>query len=109
MKTEPESLNIPLPTSAFSWRYQRFFILAGAFLSLYVVWPASLVISVCALSVGTPLFWLIFGSGIFHRFTNGLPRAVRFVLFLFTVLAFIKVLVLIVNWFAVVLGSYGIA
>jgi hypothetical protein len=109
MKTEPESLNIPLPTSAFSWRSQRFFILASALLSLYVIWPISLVVAICALSVGTPLFWLIFGSGIFHRLTSGLPHAIRFIIFLFAVLALAKLLVMAVNWFAVVLGSYGIA
>jgi hypothetical protein len=109
MKPEPESLNIPLSTSSFSWRSQRFFILASALLSLYVIWPVSLPLAVCALLVGTPLFWLIFGSNIFHRLTSGLPHVIRFIIVLFAVLAFAKLLVVIVNWFAVVLGSYGIA
>ena len=109
MKSEPESLNITLPTSSFTWRAQRFFILASALLSLYVIWPTSLALAVCALLVGTPLFWLIFGSNIFHRLTSGLPHVIRFIIILFAVLAFAKLLVMIVNWLAVILGSYGIA
>jgi hypothetical protein len=109
MKTEPKPLNIPLSTSANSWRSQGFFILASALLSLYVIWPAPLPLAVCALLVGTPLFWLIFGSNIFHRLTSGLPQVIRFIIVLFSVLVFAKLLVVIVNWFAVMLGSYGIA
>jgi hypothetical protein len=109
MKPEPESLNILLPTSSFTWKSQRFFILASALLSLYVIWPTSFVLAVCALSVGTPLFWVIFGSNIFHRLTSGLPQVIRFIIILFVTLAFAKLLVMIVNWLAVLLGSYGIA
>ena len=109
MKPEQESLNIPLSTSTFSWRSQRFFILASALLSLYVIWPTSLPPAVCALLVGTPLFWFVFGSNIFHQLTSGLPHVFRFIIVLFAVLVFAKLLVAIVNWFAVMLGSYGIA
>jgi len=109
MKPEQESLNIPLSTSTFSWKSQRFFILASALLSLYVIWPASLPLAVSALLVGTPLFWFVFGSTIFHRLTSGLPHIIRFIIILFAVLLFAKLLVVIVSWFAVVLGSYGIA
>jgi hypothetical protein len=103
MKPEQELLNIPLSTSAFSWKSQRFFILASALLSLYIIWPVSLPLAVCGLLVGTPLFWLIFGSNIFHRLTSGLPRVIRFIIVLFAVLVFAKLLVVIVNWFAVIL------
>jgi hypothetical protein len=109
MKPEPESLNIPLSTSGFRWESQRFFILASALLSLYVIWPASLLLAVCALLVGTPLFWFIFGSTVFHRLTSGLPHVIRFIIVLFAVIAFAKLLVVIVNWLSQVLGSYGIA
>lgn len=110
MKLEPKSLEIPLSSPAFSWRSQRIFILASALLSLYVIWPVSLPLAVFALFVGTPLFWSIFGSNIFHRLTSGLPHIIRFVIVLFAVLAFAKLLVVIVNWFAVVLdSSYGLA
>lgn len=109
MKIEHESLNIQLPPSSFNWRPQRLFILASALLALYVVWPTSIALAVASLLVGTPLFWLIFGSNIFHRLTAGLPRPIRFLVVLVGVYAAAKFLVWFVGWFAVVWGSYGIA
>ena len=109
MKLEPESLNIKLPPSSFSWRSQRLFILASALLALYVVWPTSTALAVASLLVGTPLFWLIFGSGIFHRLTAGLPQLLRFLVVLVGIYAAAQFLVWFVGWFAVVWGRYGIA
>ena len=109
MKLEPESLNIKLPPSSFHWRSQRLLILASALLALYVVWPTSIALALASLLVGTPLFWLIFGSSIFHRLTAGLPRLLRFVIVLMGVYAAAKVLVRCVGWFAVVWGSNGTA
>jgi Flp pilus assembly protein TadB len=104
MKPESESLNIKLPPSSYRWRSQRFFILACALLSLYVVQPTSLLLGVATLLIGTPLFWLIFGSTIFSRRTSGLPQFARFVIVLFPVYVFSKLLVTIVSWLGANLG-----
>lgn len=109
MKPEQESLNIPLSSSSFSWESQRFFILASALLALYVAWPVSITLAVTALVVGTPLFWFIFGSGIFQRLTSGLPRPFPFLLVLVGVYVAAKFLVWFLGWFAVALNSHGIA
>jgi hypothetical protein len=108
MKSEPETLNITLPASPFTWRAQRFFILASALLSLYVIWPTSVTLAVCALLVGTPLFWLIFGSNIIFRYTTGMP-IVRFIVVATLVYLAAKLLALGAPLLAQVLGGYVIA
>lgn len=108
MKLEPESLNIQVPPS-FNWRSQSLFILASALLAIYVVWPTSFSLAVASLVFGTPLFWLIFGSGIFQRLTTGLPRPLPFLVVLVGVYLAAKFLVWFLAWFAAVLSSHGLA
>ncbi len=105
MKPEPEPLNIPLPTSSFTWQKQRFLILVSAFLSLYVILPTSLALAVCALLVGTPLFWLIFGSGIVPRYTFGI---LIFRVVVFAALAYlaVKLIIFVVPLLAHLLVGY---
>ena len=107
MKLKPSSLNIKLPPPTLTWRLQWLFILVSALLSLYVIWPSSLVNAVCAVLVGTPLFWFIFGSNIIFRFTSGMPL-LRFAIIIITFYVFAKFLVVAVKWLSVLLSTYGI-
>ena len=108
MNVEPKSLNMKFPPSIFTWREQRFFILACAGLSLFVVMPSSLILAVCALLIGTPLFWLIFGSTLVFRYTSGMP-VVRFVVIVTLVYIVASLLAWAVPEFAKLLAGYGIA
>ena len=108
MKLEPESLNIKFPPSIFTWRSQRFLILMCAGLSLLVVMPSSLLLAVCAVLIGTPLFWLIFGSNLVFRYTSGMPI---FRFFIITTLFYFvaKLLSWAVPELSRLLASYSIA
>jgi hypothetical protein len=105
---EPKSLNIKLPPSIFTWRSQRFLILMAAALSLLVVMPSSLVLAGCTVLVGTPLFWLVFGSRVVFRYTSGMP-IVRFFVVVSLVYLGAKLLALAAPWLAKFLGGYGVA
>jgi hypothetical protein len=106
MKLEPNSLNISLPPSSLTWQSQRFFLVGSALLSLLVIWPSSLTIAVLAVLVGTPLFWLMFGTGLIHRVTSGKPTLVKFVIVVGIYLLLSLVLGALVKWLASFLGSY---
>jgi hypothetical protein len=75
MNIEPKFLNIKLPPSNFTWRSQRISIFISIALSLYVVMPSNLLLAVCAVFIGTPLFWMIswivFGPNQFSRYMSG--------------------------------------
>ena len=77
-------------------------------MSLYVIWPTSLALAVCALFVGTPLFWLIFGSNIVFRYTSGMP-IVRFFVIATLVYLAAKLLALGAPLLAQLLGGHVIA
>ena len=104
MDIEPKSLNINLPPSISTWRSQRFFILMAAALSLLAVMPSSLGLAVCAVLVGTPLFWLIFGSRVVFRYTSGMP-IVRFFVIVTLVYLVAKLLAFAAPWLAKLLGG----
>lgn len=108
MKLEPESLNIKLPPSIFTWRSQRFLILGCASLSLLAVMPSSFVLAVCTVLIGTPFFWLIFGSNLVFHYTSGMP-AVRLVVIVTLIYFVAKLLSWTAPAFAKLLTSYGIA
>jgi hypothetical protein len=108
MKLEPESLNIKFPPPVFTWRSQRFLILMCAGLSLLAVMPSSLVLAVCTVLIGTPLFWLIFGSKLVFRHATGMPIFRFFVIFTLVYLV-AKLLTWAVPEFGNLLASYGIA
>ena len=105
MKLEPKSLNIKFPPSIFTWRSQRFFILMSASLSLMAVMPSSLALAVSTVLIGTPLFWLIFGSNIVFRYTSGMP-VFRFFVIVTLVYIAVKLLALSAPWLAKLLGGY---
>lgn len=108
MSIEPRSLNIKFSASAFTWRAQRFFIFICAGLSLLAVMPSSLILAVCTVLIGTPLFWLIFGSNLVFRYISGMP-VVRFFVIVTLVYLIAKLLAWAVPEFAKLLASYGIA
>jgi hypothetical protein len=54
-------------------RDQCFILLGCAVLALATSWPSNAWHAIGALFVGTPLYWLIFGSGILFRLTLGYP------------------------------------
>jgi hypothetical protein len=108
MSVELKPLNIKFPPSMFTWREQRFLILASAGLSLFVVMPSSLILAVCTLLIGTPLFWLIFGSTLVFSYTSGMP-VVRFFVIVTLVYFVAKLLAWAVPEFAKLLAGYGIA
>jgi hypothetical protein len=102
MKLEPSSLNLKFPPSKFTWRTQRFYILVSALLSLLVIEPPSLVLSIFALLVGTPLFWFTFLK-LFPRLSRP-PHFFSFIIVLLVIYAVSKFQMLLVNWFALLLG-----
>ena len=104
MNVEPKSLNMKFPPSIFTWREQRFFILACAGLSLFVVMPSSLILAACAVLIGAPLFWLIFGSNLVFRYTSGMPF-VRFFVIITLVYFVAKLLTWSVPQFAKLLAA----
>ncbi|HZW86637.1 MAG TPA: hypothetical protein VFF41_04155 [Gallionella sp.] len=108
MKPDPTSLNIKLPPSKFTWRLQRYIILMSAVLSLLAVAPHSIAFAVCAVLIGTPLFWLIFGSNIIFRQTTGMP-IVRLVVIATLVYFVAKLLAWAVPVLVKLLAGYGIA
>lgn len=107
MKLEQEPLNIKLPP-LFTWRSQRFLILGCVSLSLLAVMPSSFVLAVCSVLIGTPLFWLIFGSNLVFHYTSGMP-AVRLVVIVTLIYLIAKLLSWAVPTFVKLLTSYGIA
>ena len=107
MDLDPKSLNIKLSPSVFTWRAQGFFILMSAALSLLVVRPSSLAHAVCVVLVGTPLFWLIFGSNVVFRYTSGRP-AVRFLVVITLLYLAAKLSTSGASWLAKFLSGYGV-
>lgn len=108
MNLEPKSLNIKFPPSRFTWREQRFFILVCAGLSIFVVMPSSIILALCSVLIGTPFFWLIFGSNLVFRYTSGMP-VVRFFVIVTLVYFVAKSLTWAVPEFAKLSANYGIA
>jgi hypothetical protein len=70
--------------------------------------PSSLILAVCTVLIGTPLFWFIFGSNLVFRHTSGMP-VVRFFVIVTLVYLVAKLLSWAVSEFAKLLASYGIA
>ena len=102
MGLEPKSLNIKFPPSKMTWKDQRFFILAYAAISLFVIAPASILGYVLAVVIGTPLFWFVIGSNLIQRYTTNKPIIgflLRLVLFYFSAKLLIWLVTLITKTF----------